>query len=127
MPPDGTFGTVWTRHSGHEGSVTVPHGSPRGRWKRDYGEEWAESAVLEEIANLGRNVFKHDGERLPEITSSSEFFPVDLNFEAISGFSDVLDLVHSVSDAIGELRDFLHLRLGSNRSVGVRLDAGRRE
>ncbi len=34
-----------------------------------------------------------------------------------------LILVHRVPDAIGELSDFLQLRLGSNRSVGVRLDA----
>ncbi len=59
----------------------------------------------------------------PGITSSIKSFPADENFEAISGFSDVLDLVHRVTNAIGELSDFYHLRLGSNRSVGVRRDA----
>ncbi len=58
-----------------------------------------------------------------ESPSGSKFFPADENSEAISGFSDVLDLVNRVPDAIGKLSDFLHLRLGSNRSVGVRLDA----
>ncbi len=49
--------------------------------------------MLEEIANLGGNIFEHDCERLPGITSCSKSFPADENFEAISGFSDVLDLV----------------------------------
>ncbi len=66
-----------------------------------------ETAVLKEIANLGGNIFEHDCERLPGITSGSKSFPADENFETISGFSDVLDLVNRVPDAIGKLRDFL--------------------
>ncbi len=128
MPPDGTGGTVRTRNSGQEG----------GRCQsRMVGQEadgsastvnnLVETAGVEEIANLRGNIFEHACERLPGITSGSTSFPADENFEAISGFSDVLHLVHRVPDAIGKLSDFLHLRLGSNRSVGVRLDAGRRE
>ncbi len=82
-----------------------------------------ETPVLEEIVNIGGNIFEHDCERLPGITSGSKSFPADENVEAISGFSDVLHLVHRVPNAIGDLSDFFHLRLGSNRSVGVRLDA----
>ncbi len=82
-----------------------------------------EAAVLEEIANLGENVFEHDDERLPGITKGSESFPAHDNFEAISDFFDALDLVDRAPDVIGEISEFLHLRVGSNRIVGVRLDA----
>ncbi len=84
---------------------------------------WLRRRCLKKSRTLEGTSSEHDCERLTGITRGSTSFPADGNFEAISGFSNVLDLVHRVPDAIGELRDFLHLRLGSNRSVGVRLDA----
>ncbi len=72
---------------------------------------------LKEIGILGGNIFRDKGERLPGITRASESFPVEESFEDISGFSDVLDLVHRAPVAISELSDFLHLRLGSHRGA----------
>ncbi len=45
------------------------------------------------------------------------------NFELISSFTNVLDVVDGTPDAIGDLRDFLHFYCSANRSVGVRLDS----
>ncbi len=38
---------------------------------------------------------------------------------------ECLDVVDGISDAIGELRDFLHFCWSANRSVGVRLDSAK--
>ncbi len=76
--------------------------------------------MLEYIPSLSGNVFEHNDERIPEITSSSESIPADKNFGAICCFSNALD---RVPDAIGELSYFRHLRLGPILRVGVRLHA----
>ncbi len=72
---------------------------------------------------LDGTIFEHNAERLPGISSGGETLPCNQNFEMVCSFTNVLDLVVGVPDAIGELRDFLHFCWSSNRSVGVWLDA----
>ncbi len=80
--------------------------------------------MSEEIATLREKVVEHDAARLPGITRVINAFPDDEKVGAFRRFSDVLDLVDRVPDAISEIGGFFHLGLGSNHVVGAQLDAG---
>ncbi len=79
--------------------------------------------AVEEFANFRRNVFEHDGERFPGISSGSETLPCNQDFEVTSSFTNILDLVNGIPDAIGELGNCLDLRRSPNRSVNLRHNA----
>ncbi len=81
------------------------------------------TAAFEEFPNLRRDIFEHDGERFPGISSSCETLPCNQDLKVTRSFSNVLDLLDGVLDAIREPFNFLHLRWSPNRSVGIRVDA----